>query len=77
MIKGVSNRVGVIEVLIVGCSDAMTRCPRTGCGDQVPYRVEGTESGYWISELGQDLTVLSTTILMDSRIVWPSLISNP
>ena len=30
----VFNRVGLIEGLIVECHDAITRCPRTGCGDQ-------------------------------------------
>ena len=34
MIEGVSNRVGVIKVLILGCSGAMTRCLRTRHGNQ-------------------------------------------
>ena len=36
MIKGALNRVGETEVLIVECSDVMTGCPRTGCGDGAP-----------------------------------------
>ena len=35
VIKEVPNRVGVIEVLIVGCSDVMTGCLRTRWGDRV------------------------------------------
>ena len=35
MIEGAPNRVGVIEVLIVGCSDAMTGCLRTEHSDRV------------------------------------------
>ena len=35
MIEGVPDRVGVIEVLIVRCSDAVTGCPTTEHGDQV------------------------------------------
>ena len=36
MIKGVPNRVGMIKVLIVECSDAMTGCLRTSVKDRVP-----------------------------------------
>ena len=31
--EGVSNRAGMIEVLIVKCGDVMSRCLRTGYGD--------------------------------------------
>ena len=34
-ITGAPDRVGMIEGLIVECSDVMTRCQRTGHGDQV------------------------------------------
>ena len=36
IIKGMPNRVGMMEVLIVGCSDSMTGHLRTGHSDQVP-----------------------------------------
>ena len=36
MIEETPNRFGMFEVLIVGCSDVMTGCSRTGCGDQAP-----------------------------------------
>ena len=36
MFKGMPDRVGMIKGLIVRCSDVMTRCLRTGHGDQAP-----------------------------------------
>ena len=57
-LTGAPNRVGVIEVLIVRCSDAWPDAWGLGVAIECCDRVKGMEIRYWRSELEWNLTII-------------------